>query len=442
MRPQPIQHPKLVQEGRIMACDLVVALGKATVDGRTLFGRTCSAGAESRQVLCLTSAHHFAPEEKISTTRVELPQARQTYRVLGCRPTGSWGYEYGLNEYQVAVGCTCLRAAGESAEPGLPGGDLVRLALERSKTARQAVEVLTGLVDRYGQGGEPDQPPEDNAFLIADPREAYAVETAGKHWVYQEIQEVRVVSGIRVVRQDWDRISQGLASQAIAQGRWPEDGSKLDFAGALGETPRAQPAAWRRWGQFTLLLSEQNGHIDAGFLRRLLAEDCPVADDRSRPDKARFFRPESQALVAQATSLGFLTQLQQPADVPLAWWALGTGCGSLYFPLFPHGDLPAALTGGESAWEERLWRRLQRLRRGLTEDPEGLSRASEALGRLQARLDQETEEFGAELTSLKKRDTIVDLHRQTSLFMEHHLEKLQEVLAELLQDLALVASTY
>ena len=112
----------------------------------------------------------------------------------------------------------------------------------------------------------------DHAFLVVDPAEAYAVETAGHHWVYQEIREVRAVTNARVIRQDWDRISHGLASYAISQRWWPDDGSKLDFAGALNEASGMQAAALRRWGRNTLLLMEQSGHIDVGFLRHLLGE--------------------------------------------------------------------------------------------------------------------------------------------------------------------------
>ena len=100
------------------------------------------------------------------------------------------------------------------------------------------MDLLTSLVERYGQGaflGCPVETERDNAFLVVDPTEAYAVETAGPHWVYQEVQEVRAMNDVRVIRQDWDRISQGLASYAISRGWWSDDGSKLDFAGALGE---------------------------------------------------------------------------------------------------------------------------------------------------------------------------------------------------------------
>src|SRR5208283_2387196 len=90
---------------------------------------------------------------------------------------------------------------------------------------------------RHGQGafaGCPDEYCHDGAFLIADLREAFLIEASGRAWVCQEVRELRVASDVCTIRQDWDAISPGLAGQTIACGWWPEDGSKLDFAGVLG----------------------------------------------------------------------------------------------------------------------------------------------------------------------------------------------------------------
>ena len=75
--------------------------------------------------------------------------------MLGSRPAWIWGFEHGLNEAGVAIGneavWTTLDAAG--APEALIGMDLVRLGLERATTAAEAVEVMTALLERHGQGG-------------------------------------------------------------------------------------------------------------------------------------------------------------------------------------------------------------------------------------------------------------------------------------------------
>ena len=97
--------------------------------------------------------------------------------------------------------------------PGLLGPELVRLTLERSHSARHAVDVLTDLIGRHGQGRGGDGG--DHIFLIADPEEAFAVEAADQVWAAQEIGQLRAVSDVAVLCQDWYRLAPGLADRAF-----------------------------------------------------------------------------------------------------------------------------------------------------------------------------------------------------------------------------------
>ena len=119
-----------------------------------------------------------------------------TYRHVGSRNYWGWGYEHGFNEYQVAIGEEALWSKiSEFQEPKLLGTDLVRLGLERSKTAVEAVDVITALITRYGQGtfkideGAPCVAGiYDNGFIVADPIEAYVIETAGHEWAVKKVE--------------------------------------------------------------------------------------------------------------------------------------------------------------------------------------------------------------------------------------------------------------
>src|SRR5205807_288397 len=119
---------------------------------------------------------------------------------------------------------------------------------------------------RHGQGDHGL----DHAFLVADGREACVVETAGSHWAVQDIGAVRAVSDVCLLRQDWDRLSRGLADLAINREWWPHDGSKLNFAAVVAPDSTDHAAALHRWGQATLLLEQQSGSINGEFVRSLL----------------------------------------------------------------------------------------------------------------------------------------------------------------------------
>src|SRR5207249_7970283 len=129
-----------------MGSDLVVALGRATVNGQTLFGQNCHRPAGDSIVLRRIPGRDFAPDEILKTPHAELPQARRTCTVLGAHWHGDWGYLHGVNEHQVAAGCAAWRSKLAGGGQGLLGTDLVRLVLERAASAGQAVSALTDLI--------------------------------------------------------------------------------------------------------------------------------------------------------------------------------------------------------------------------------------------------------------------------------------------------------
>ena len=74
--------------------------------------------------------------------------------LLGSRPTWLWGLEHGVNEHGVAAGNERIWTVDDprAMPPALIGMDLVRLALERSRTADDALAVLTTLLEEQRPG--------------------------------------------------------------------------------------------------------------------------------------------------------------------------------------------------------------------------------------------------------------------------------------------------
>jgi hypothetical protein len=398
-----------------MGSDMAVALGRATAGGGVLFGCGGERPPGEPQSWLRVPGRVHAPGQAVRATHLEVPQARQTWAVVGARCGGEWGYRHGLNEKGVAAGVTGIHTRLERDAPGLTGPDLVRLALERAGSACQAVEVLTDLIARHGQCGPGLGEGSDSAFAVADGREAYVLEACGSHWALQAVPAVRAVSDVCHLRRDWDRIARGLADLAIARGWWPADGSKLDFAGALGRVGPDHSAALRRWGQATLRLEQHSGAIDLAFLRRLLAEPAG-APPAPEPDAG------GSALIAQLSA--------DPGRLPLAWCAFGPPGFGVYFPLVPAGEVPSAF-GDAGGAGSRLWRQLAVWQADTRRDPRLRAELRSALAALQDRLDQDVREFAAEAADLARAGAGEELRRLAASFMEHGVDCFDELAAGL-----------
>jgi secernin len=412
-----------------MGSDMVVASRGATTHGHALFGANTHDTVGICPTFCLNRGREFASGETVCVGSLQIPQVKQTFTVLGCQPPNSWGYRHGLNEHCLAVGCADWHSKAPICEPGLLGTDLVRLVLERCHSARQAFDLLTSLISQHGQGGGPSGTGNrmDQIFLLADPNEAYVVEAAGRFWASIECHEIRAVSDVGLIRQDWHRIAPGSADAAIARMWWPDDGSKLDFSSSFTADSIGTNSALRRWGRATLLLEQQHGNLDLGFMRRVLADHYEGTRSEVNP-----LAPEGPTSICRhprpgnptTTSASFVAELTTGTTV-LAWCTFGAPCAAVYLPIFLDGDMPPP--------DEllRLGREMQSLIRAMSIDPVRWNTLRTSFATLQGRFDQETEEFLPEAASLKLAADRTSLRRQTSLFMQNHLEQMEMELQRL-----------
>ena len=153
------------------ACSNFIVGKKASVDGSVM----CSYSADDYgmfQNLCHYPAAKHAKGEmrKIydwDTNKYhgEIPEAAQTYSVIG-----------NINEWQVTIAETTYGGREEMVDSTgiMDYGSLIYVALQRSKTAREAIKVMTTIANTYGYNSEGE------TFTICDPNEAWIMEMMGK----------------------------------------------------------------------------------------------------------------------------------------------------------------------------------------------------------------------------------------------------------------------
>ena len=152
------------------ACTNFIVGKGASVDGSVM----CTYNADDYGMF-IGLAHYAAGTHPKGTMRKiidwdtkkyhgEIPEAPQTYNVIG-----------NINEFQVTIGETTYGGREEMVDTTgiIDYGSLIYIALQRSKTAREAIKVMTSLAEKYGYNSEGE------TFTICDPNEAWIMEMMG-----------------------------------------------------------------------------------------------------------------------------------------------------------------------------------------------------------------------------------------------------------------------
>lgn len=149
-------------------CTNIIVTRGASTDGSVII--SYSVDGEFHPTLRTTPAADHAPGELQDIkdwdgkVLLRIPFPAHTYAVTGI-----------MNEHQVVIGETTFdgRPELESKQGGIPYWTLMRLTLQRARTAREAINVMTGLVGEFGYASTGE------SFSIGDPGEAWILEMIG-----------------------------------------------------------------------------------------------------------------------------------------------------------------------------------------------------------------------------------------------------------------------
>ncbi|XP_018584571.1 secernin-3 [Scleropages formosus] len=260
------------------SCDTFVALPPSTAGPRIVFGKNSDRPCDEVQEVVYFAARDHGAGDKVECTYIEIEQVPHTYAVVLSRPAWLWGAEMGANEHQVCVGNEAVWGRESVDDPeALLGMDLVRLALERADSAQKAVDVVAELLDKYGQGGNCIEDMSGftyhNSFLIADRKEAWVLETAGKYWAAERIKEGhRNISNQYSITTKIDKEHPETRRYAKSRGWW--DGkSEFSFAEVYSyRTTGRIEASNDRYCEGRRLLEKSNGHITAETMMEILRD--------------------------------------------------------------------------------------------------------------------------------------------------------------------------
>jgi dipeptidase len=365
-------------------CDMLCAVGPRG----TLFGK--NSDRPPSEVQFIEAFPRRGDGGRLRTQYLEIEDAG-AYALLGSRPDWLWGLEHGVNEQRVAIGNEKVWTKDDpfKAEAALIGMDLVRLGLERGRTADEALQAMVGLLEAYGQGGVADRhanEPYYSSFLIVDPRSGWVLETSGRTWVAAPVSGPGAISNRLTLRTEWTRSSADVPAGADWDG-WRHPGAPTGHADKRLVASRACLAS----GTESLTAADLAAHLrDHG--------DGPWGAPGGEPAEVsplpEGVQPDGTGVTVcmhvrryQNTTSSMIAELPADAEAPLrAWVAPGNPCVSVYVPVFPPNAVPAALSDPATCG------RFAGLRERVERDGEALAEVRAVFGPLEAELWAEADD--------------------------------------------------
>lgn len=364
-------------------CDTVCAVG----DGGTLFAKNSDRPFDEPQVI---EAHPRRPGlGSLRTQYAEIPDA-PAGAVVGSRPTWLWGFEHGVNEHRVAIGNEKLWTVDDAhaAPPALIGMDLVRLGLERAPDADAALDVITSLLERHGQGGSGEEhhdEPYFSSFLIADPRGGWVLETSGRTWAARPVGAGAAISNRVTLRSDWTRASADVPAGSDFDA-WRDPAAPTGIADHRLAATRAVLASGNQMTARDLVATmREHGTGPWGAPGSPTAEVVPPPTEVEADWRGVTVCMHLRSY--QSTTASMICELPSSPEAPLRLWAaLGSPCAAIYVPAFPP-SLPVELA------DPVQWARFAALRDRVEADGGTLDAVREVLAPVEDALWDEADEL-------------------------------------------------
>ena len=356
------------------SCDTFALTAGAYMGGKNILCKNSDRPLGEAQPMQIYPRRAYVAGEMLECTNLTIPQAETAWAVMGCQPYWIWGFEMGVNEWGLAIGNEAQGSRCEAeTEEGMLGMDLLRLGLERGKNAREAIEVITRLLETYGQNANASQLFDrryENSFMLVDPHEVWLLETAGRQWVAKQVHDRAAISNCYSIGSEYDLCSAELEGYARSR-RWLAPDEGLDFARAYTAPAIRQTASNPRWRRLCKLIGEKP---------QLTEEDCKAVlrdhfegeliEPRFGPAYGMFVTICMHAMTwdASQTTCSLLAHWEEDLGM-VCRYAPSIPCCSAYIPVYMLGKLPDSMSrGGEKYDPESLWWQTERLAMAISID--------------------------------------------------------------------------
>lgn len=351
-------------------CDTFTAVSNSTSNGSVILAKNSDREPNEPHIIVRVPRKKHLPNKKTKCTYIEIGETEETYETYLFKPSWMWGAEMGVNEYGVAIANEAVFTKINQGPDALLGMDILRLCLERCKTAEEAVEYLGWLLERYGQGGKCGYTSGlryHNAFLIADFTSAYVVDTAGKQWASEKVTNVRSISNSISVGKNISGGSKDLIETAV-KNMWCDGKDDFNFKECYDDKKMsALVGGDLRRHVSQSVLNHLRGRVTVGEMKKLLRYHDETTSG------SEFTKLSDNDLCAhggdtsQSETTGSL--IVELTDGKINLWATGSSlpCVSVFKPIWFTEDR-SLFSEADAENAVRSWREKENFRRMILEN--------------------------------------------------------------------------
>jgi len=326
----------------VWGCTTVLAAGNATLDGSIIVAKNRDLSEYEVQWLYKAPRMSHAPGETVELQYIAIPQAEETYGWVGSKSYDKkWGVGMGINEWGVVVADNDAPTREPlTGESGLHDNDICRLVLERSRTAREGVQLVGSLIEKYGHSYV------GQIYWIADPGEAWIVECAGRHWA-----AVRVTDGVEVranqfqITTSWDEGSSDLVEYAVGRG-WCESAEDFSFAECYSKVGYPYRSSQTRVERGLDLLAGKTGELTREDLMAVLMDHYEGTHMYRSPHGNDMYRTICRGRTVSAMVVHLEPGI--PSGMQVMWYCMGSPCVGVFMPVYANvSEIPGPYLTGE-----------------------------------------------------------------------------------------------
>lgn len=334
-------------------CDTLISLPSATADNSVIFGK--NSDREPNEPLVMLRIPHGNRENgtKQKCTYIEVEAKKERNEVILMKPSWMWGAEMGANAKGLVIGNEAVFTTEKQMKSAaLLGMDMLRLALEDCDTALESAEYIIALLERYGQGGKAGYTANlryHNAFIMADGKEAYVLETAGKQWAVKKIEDCYSISNSLTLQDNYDKSS--LGDGVRFKERYD---SKLYSYGSKGNQRQRFSSSF---------LNEKKGEFDVKSMMEILRSHCgnKKAENFSAGSMYSICMHAGGIVSSQTTG----SMITRTKDGDMTLWVANTSlpCVSLYKPYWFSENTSMFYSESEQEAAVENWKSAEKVRR-------------------------------------------------------------------------------